>query len=182
VLDMATTVVAAGKLEIARRRGEPIPEGWAVDEAGRSLTDVLEAFRAGALLPLGGGLETASYKGFGLALAVDLLTGALSGFGTSTEIEPGTAAHGFAAIRIDAFQPLPSYLERVGTMIDKLKAAPGREGGVRIPGEVEQALSEERRAAGMVPLHGSLLEGFRSAAEELGLPFDAIEATRGAAT
>ncbi len=60
VLDMATSVVAAGKLEIARRRGQPIPEGWAVDAEGRPLTDPLKLHPDGALLPLGGSPATGS--------------------------------------------------------------------------------------------------------------------------
>src|SRR3970282_1094136 len=96
VLDMATSVVAAGKLEIARRRGQPVPEGWAGDAAGRPLTAPRLLHPDGALLPLGGTPLTGAFKGFGLTLLVDILCGALSGFGTSVEIEPSlTAAHCF---------------------------------------------------------------------------------------
>ena len=59
-------------------------------------------------------------------------------------------------------------------MIEALKGAPALEGvdEIRIPGELEQALAEERRAAGRVPLHPDIIEGFRAAAEELDVPFD----------
>src|SRR3972149_5501047 len=81
VLDMATSVVAVGKLEIAARRGLPIPEGWA-RATGAPLTPAPPRFSAGgALLPLGGTPLFGAYKGFGLALAVDVLSGALSGSG-----------------------------------------------------------------------------------------------------
>ncbi|MCH8901745.1 MAG: Ldh family oxidoreductase [Chloroflexi bacterium] len=179
VLDMATTVVAAGKLEIAARRGRPIPEGWAVDGAGRPLTDPAMLHSGAALLPLGGATDTGAYKGFGLALMVDILCGALSGFGTSAEIETGTAAHCFGALRIEAFQPIPQYLERMEGMIAAVKRASKEEGidEIHIAGELEHTLADERREAGAVPLHPAILEGYRVAAEEFGVPFDLTEAS-----
>ncbi len=183
VLDMATSVVAAGKLEIARRRKTSIPEGWAIDAAGRPITDPHGLHPDGMLLPLGGSAATGAFKGFGLALLVDLLTGALSGFGTSTEIDGGRqAAHCFGALRIDAFVPLSDYLERVGGMIDAVKRTPCSAGvdEIRIPGEIEHRLAEERRRSGLVPLHQRVLEGFRAAAEEFGVPFDLPLANEGA--
>jgi L-2-hydroxycarboxylate dehydrogenase (NAD+) len=178
VLDMATSVVAHGKLEIAARRGEPIPEGWAIDPEGRPITDPARFRPDGLMLPLGGSPALGAFKGFGLALMVDILTGALSGFGTSAEIEAGRiAAHCFGALRIDAFVPLEQYLERMGIMIDAIKRTPVAAGSdeVRIPGELEHALAERRRAAGTVPLHATILAGYRVAAEELGVPFDLEE-------
>jgi len=177
VLDMATSVVAAGKFEIARRRGEPVPQGWAVDAEGLPITDPHHLHPHGALLPLGGTPLGGAFKGFGLTLLVDILSGALSGFGTSVEIDPGiTAAHCFGALRIDAFEPLPEFLEHMGRTIDTLKATPMPAGApeVRIPGELEHMLSEQRRAAGALPLHPAILEGFRSAAAELHVPFDLL--------
>lgn len=178
VLDMATSVVAFGKLEIAARRGQSIPEGWAVDGDGRPLTDPTKLFPDGAMLPLGGAPVTGAFKGFGLAMMVDILSGVLSGFGTSAEIDSGrTAAHCFGALRIDAFLPLPQYLELIEQMIQAVKSTPTLEGvdEIRIPGELEHALAEQRRAAGAVPLHPAVLEGFRAAAEELGVPFDLVQ-------
>jgi LDH2 family malate/lactate/ureidoglycolate dehydrogenase len=78
LLDMATSVVAGGKVEVARRAGLPIPAGWALDRDGRPTTDAAAALD-GMMLPLGGAAETSGYKGYGLAAAVDLLTGVLSG-------------------------------------------------------------------------------------------------------
>jgi LDH2 family malate/lactate/ureidoglycolate dehydrogenase len=175
VLDMATSVVAAGKLEIARRRGTAVPEGWAIDAGGKPLTDPHGLHPSGMLLPLGGAPGMGAYKGFGLALLVDFLTGALSGFGTSAEVDGGRqTAHCFGALRIDAFVPLETYMERVGSMIDAIKRTPPIEGvdEVRIPGELEHALAEQRRAAGSIPMHPSVLKGFRAASEEFGVSFE----------
>ena len=77
-LDMATSTVPRGRIEVAARRGEALPVGWAIDADGRpALTP--ESALAGALHPLGGEEATAGYKGYGLALAVDMLTGVLAG-------------------------------------------------------------------------------------------------------
>ena len=179
VLDMATSVVAAGKLEIAGRRGEPIPEGWAQTAAGEPLTDPTKLHPDSTLLPLGGTPVLGAFKGFGLTLMVDILTGALSGFGTSAEIDSGlTAAHCFGAMRIDAFQPLADYEERMEHLIAAIKETPRREAvdEILIPGEPEHALAEQRRADGRVPVHPSVLGGFREAAEELDVRWDLDEA------
>ncbi len=176
VLDMATSVVAAGKLEIAARRGRPVPEGWAIDSDGQPLTDPRRLHPDGALLPLGGTPLGGGFKGVGLTLMVDILCGALSGFGTSAEIEAGiSAAHCFGALRIDAFQTLPEYLARMEGLIEALKRHDG-DHQVCIPGELEHALAERCQAEGTVPLHPATLDGFRSAAEELAIPFDLTEA------
>ena len=77
-LDMATSTIPRGRIEVAARRGELLPVGWAIDAEGRPATTP-EAALAGALHPLGGEEATGGYKGYGLALAVDLLTGVLAG-------------------------------------------------------------------------------------------------------
>lgn len=79
VLDMATTGVAVGKIEIQRRKGQPIPEGWAQDKQGHVTTDAQIAYDSGCLMPLGGSEITSGYKGTGLGLMVETLCGILSG-------------------------------------------------------------------------------------------------------
>src|SRR6267142_1742459 len=70
-IDMATSAAAYGKIEIARRRGEPIPEGWAVDSEGRDTTNPNDMVEGGALLPLGSDRDRGGHKGYGLAIMVD---------------------------------------------------------------------------------------------------------------
>ena len=77
-LDMATSTIPRGRIEVAARRGESLPVGWAIDADGRPATTP-EAALGGALHPLGGEEATGGHKGYGLALAVDLLTGVLAG-------------------------------------------------------------------------------------------------------
>jgi LDH2 family malate/lactate/ureidoglycolate dehydrogenase len=85
-LDMATTVVPRGKLEVLNRLGKPLPLGWAVDERGIPTTDTARVLdnmtkaAGGGVLPLGGaGEDLSGHKGYGLSLMVDVLSGVLSG-------------------------------------------------------------------------------------------------------
>nr|CAD7420927.1 unnamed protein product [Timema poppensis] len=79
VLDMATTAVAVGKIEVQRRKNESIPENWALGPDGRVTTDVDVAFNTGCLLPLGGTEQSSGYKGYGLGLLVETFCGILGG-------------------------------------------------------------------------------------------------------
>ena len=119
---MATSVVAYGKLEIAARRGQPVPEGWAIDGEGRPLTDPASAGADTALLPLGGSPLTGAFKGFGLAIMVDLLSSALAGVVSSAEERPQfAAAHFFGALRVDGSEPIRAaevaLFDRAGSSI-----------------------------------------------------------------
>lgn len=172
VLDGSTSAVAGGKLEIARRRGTSIPEGWALDEEGRATTDPHSFLRGGGLLPLGGDPQHGAYKGFGLAIFADIMTGALSGGGASVTLTgDGAAAHLLGAVRIDAFLAHEEFLEHINTLVDRLKEAerqPGVE-AILIPGEIEARMERERLAEGTIPLHPDIITGINAAAEELGL-------------
>lgn len=79
ILDMATTTVAVGKIEMQKRKDEPIPHGWAQDSEGESTTDAFEAYDVGCLMPLGGLEITSGYKGYGLGMLVEIFCGILSG-------------------------------------------------------------------------------------------------------
>src|SRR5690606_22443148 len=79
VIDMASSAVAYGKIEIARRKKTPIPEGWAIDRDGNATTDPEAMIGGGAQLPLGSDYEHGGHKGYCLAAMVDVLTSVLSG-------------------------------------------------------------------------------------------------------
>ncbi len=154
-LDMATSTVPRGRIEVAARRGETLPVGWAIDEAGRPATTPQAALR-GALQPLGGGEATAGYKGYGLGLAVDLLTGVLSGsaFGPnivplfSTHHGPSDNAQTYIAIDPAALVGGDGFERRLEGYLDQLVAAPtiaGAPGRVLVPGEPEA--EADRRSA-----------------------------------
>lgn len=171
VLDMATSVVAGGKLDVARLRNQAIPLGWALDKEGHPTTDPVAA-RQGALLPLGGP------KGYGLALVLDILCGVLSGgrFGKGLGM-PGSS-HFFEAIQIEAFTAYDEFLERMGDLVDQLHNCPPAEGsaGVLLPGEIEHRLRQQRLADG-VPLEDTLVKELNAVAVSVGAnPVDSLTA------
>src|SRR5207247_8328962 len=120
VLDMATSVVPRGKLEVYDRLKKTMPMGWAVDTTGTGTSDphiVLDALSrrlGGGILPLGGeGEEHSGHKGYGLALMVDVLCGVLSGSATGRGVDVDTAkpkvGQFFMAIDPAAFRPLDEF-------------------------------------------------------------------------
>jgi len=164
VLDMATSVVAGGKLDVARLKGEPIPLGWALDKEGNPTTDPVAA-RQGALLPLGGP------KGYGLALVLDVLCGVLSGgrFGKGLG-RPGSS-HFFEVYQIEAFTPYDDFITRMSELVDQLHNCPPAEGssGVMLPGEIEHHLRARRLQEGL-PLEDTLVQELNELAESLDAP------------
>lgn len=173
-LDMATSVVAAGKFEIARRRGEPVPEGWGIEPDGTPITDPSRLYEVmGSILPLGGDEARGGWKGFGLSLMVDVLTGMLSGGGSSSELEPRQANHFLGALRIDAFTDKGEFFDQMDSMKQAMRAKPRLpgKGPLTFPGEPEAAMEEECRRTG-VPFHPSVIDGLRKMCDDLGLDYD----------
>jgi L-2-hydroxycarboxylate dehydrogenase (NAD+) len=189
VLDMATSVVAVGKINLARRAGRPIPSGWATDESGAPSTDpdqVMEGRtqkRPGGVLPLGGiGEQLGGHKGYGLGLLVEILTGILSGSATADQTYPtrpdGTPlpadlGHFFGAIRLDGFGPVQDFKAAMDDLIGRLRNTPRIAGAERIYIAGEKEFEEtERRATAGIPLSGALASELRALAEELGVTVD----------
>jgi len=173
VLDMATCVVARGKLEIAARQGNSVPEGWAIDGNGQPLTDPERFFsEGGAVLPLGSTVSHGAYKGFGLALVVEVLAGLLSGAGSFIPMTAGVC-HAFGALRLDGFPTATDFKESMDAMIENIHSAPTVEGAapVMYPGERENLVREERLKQG-IPLHPRVVEDLQAMGEELGIPLE----------
>jgi LDH2 family malate/lactate/ureidoglycolate dehydrogenase len=172
-LDMATSVVAAGKIEIARRRGKPIPEGWAIDHDGSPITDPERFYDVlGGILPLGGDALHGVWKGFGLTLMVDVLAGILAGGKGSAELPRRAANHFCAAIRIDAFTDRETFYDQMESLMQTLRAAvrlPGA-GPLTFPGEPEAAKEADYRRLG-IPYHPSVLAGLRQMCQRLGINY-----------
>jgi LDH2 family malate/lactate/ureidoglycolate dehydrogenase len=170
VLDMATSVVARGKIVEKAKRGEPIPQGWALDRAGRPTTDARTA-EAGVILPLGP-------KGSGLAVFVDVLCGVLTGAAYGGLLnnmyrnftDPQDIGHFFLALDIAAFQPPALFAERIDDMIDRLKASAPAEGhaAVLMPGEIEARLEEQLLREG-IALPANVRDDLRRTADALGV-------------
>ncbi len=162
-LDMATSVAAGGKLDVAAAKGEPIPLGWAVDKEGKPTTDAV-AGRLGALLPIGGP------KGYGLAVMFDVLAGVLSGgrFGAGLG-GPGSSQF-FLMLRIERFMPVVEFKARMDALIDQLHAWPPVEGSDRVyvPGEIEDALRTKRLRDG-IPIEPKVLADLDALAAACGV-------------
>ena len=188
VLDMATSVVPRGKLEVYDRLEKPLPIGWATDEHGIA-TDtpgqVLRNFLAragGGLLPLGGEGELhGGHKGYGLSLMVELLCGVLSGAAYMDLVYPKDKAgkplpsnigHIFGALRVDAFQPVDEFKATMDDAIRRLHDSSKATGQERIwvHGEKEYELADENLTAG-VPLHEKVVKELEVIAGEVGIPF-----------
>ena len=137
LLDMATSVVAAGKVRIARSRGTKIPSNWVLDSEGKPSTDPMAFFNGGTLLPLGG---QEGHKGYGLAFAVDVLCGILSRDGHSSDGEHRFANPTFTfALNPEVFVSLADLRKEVGDLARFQKATPTLPGvkEVQYPGEKE---------------------------------------------
>ncbi|MFN8634128.1 MAG: Ldh family oxidoreductase [Chloroflexota bacterium] len=163
VLDMATSVVAGGKLDVARSKGESIPLGWARDKDGNPTTDPVEA-RAGTLEPVGG------YKGYGLAVMLDVLAGVLSGgrFGGMLGAPEGGMGQFFMTVDVTRFMPLDTFKARMDELIDQIHASEKLPGVNRlyVAGEIEYDLQTARERDG-VPIEESVLASLDTVEAEL---------------
>ncbi|MGI8553055.1 MAG: Ldh family oxidoreductase [Dehalococcoidia bacterium] len=172
LLDMATSAVAMGKLEIAEREQRPIPTGWAVDAMGGDSTDIHAVRAEGGLAPLGSTAETSSYKGYGLGMVVDILCGVLSGAGFSLILDRSAAAASFffGAIRVDGFRPVAEFKAMMDQMLREFRACPPVTGAERVltPGQREFEQIDQRRATG-IPLHISVYNSLDALSRELGI-------------
>ncbi|MBA3415850.1 MAG: Ldh family oxidoreductase [Chloroflexia bacterium] len=187
VLDMATSTVAWGKIEIARRAGKSIPAGWALDETGAATTD---PFAARWLTPLGGDEDGAGHKGYGLATVVDVLCGPLAGalWGTHLAsvqrpgLRPGLG-HCFLAWRIDAFRDPAEFGHDLRQLLAELRATPpgtDRQ-GVLAPGDPEIA-AEVRHGADGIALDAQVIADLEHLAARLGISPPRSEPVRGRLT
>lgn len=186
-LDMATTIVTRGAVEICEREGTRIPPGWAVGTDGRATGDpvaLLEDMlylRGGGLLPLGGeGAALGGYKGYGLAVMVDILTALCSGgtFGREVRDSAITSArvcHFFMALRIDLFRDPEEFKRDMSRMLGELAALKPAEGAQRVYyAGLKGREAEETCDALGVPLPLGVWETIKAAAGGLGVPIPGV--------
>ncbi|CAB3242359.1 unnamed protein product [Arctia plantaginis] len=119
-LDMATSAVAVGKIEMQLRKGEPIPAGWAQGPDGNETLDAQVAFDTKCVYPLGGRELTSGYKGYGLGAMVELFCGVLGGskyghhirsWSHTSDGTPADLGQCFVAIDPNCFAP--GYADRL---------------------------------------------------------------------
>jgi LDH2 family malate/lactate/ureidoglycolate dehydrogenase len=187
--DFATTTVANGKLEIMKRKGQPIPQGWAQDTDGKPSTDASCVEQGGALVPLGGTRELGSHKGYCLGSIVDIFSAVFSGANYGPWVPPFVSflepsnnqvgkgiGHFFGAMRIDAFRPAEEFKSEMDRWITRFrgsKPAPDEE-QVLVPGDPERATYKIRLNEG-IPLLPAVIKSFEALSEKFDLePPEAI--------
>ncbi len=185
VLDMATTTVAAGKVKVHHLNDAPLPEGWVVDGTGRSVTephaayDYVSKHKEGGITPLGGTEDAGSAKGYGLAMMVHILGGALVGSSfspirnrTHGKDQPHNIGHFFLALDPKAFRDPGLFEADLDDVIDELHATPPADPDlpVLVAGEPEDQMRAHRLATG-VPVPDSLDKLIRAICERSGAPY-----------
>ena len=174
--DMSTGTIAAGKIRVARNKGELLPEGAIIDHRGRPTRDP-EAFFTE---PPGALTTAAGHKGYGLALFVEVLAGALTGGGSGHPDNPSAdrPINNLLSILIDpermaGGRVVAADLERLTAYVTASPpATPG--GDVLLPGEIERRTRAERLAHG-IPLDPNTLDQLRGAARAVGVAEAEIE-------
>lgn len=183
--DGATSIAQRGKIEVADRAEKPVPEGWVIDAQGESMTDATEILKAipkfqASLLPLGGvGESLAGYKGYGLAVMVEILSASLSGgpfmkdllgFEEDGSRRPHRLGHFFLAIDIEHFLPVEISRKITGDIMRALqgaKKAPDAE-RIYVAGEKEYEREQKIREVG-IPMNANLLKNLRMLRDTLGI-------------
>jgi len=186
VVDFATSASAYGKIEIAKRREEEIPDGWAIDAEGHPTKDPDGMIEGGAQLPLGSTREMGGHKGTCLAAMVDILTCVLSGanwgplappFALRQEIPERSVGKGighfFGAMRIDGFIEPDEFKRQMDDWVRTYRATKPQPGtpGVVVPGDPERE-AEAVRAKEGIPLVMPVVEDLRDIASQTGIAFD----------
>jgi len=143
-LDISMTPTSRGHLDVKAARGETVPDGWILDPDGQPTNDPKEFFQGdhGIFIPFG------TYKGSGLAVVLEAITG---GLGSGCGKDSIGFGHLYIAINPAGFVPVNEFKERVGNFIKHLKASdkmPGVE-EVFVPGEIENQTREKRLKEGI---------------------------------
>jgi len=159
---MACSVAAGGKIMLAAKLGKKVPTGWLLNSKGEPTDNPSDFQNGGMLVPIG------DYKGYGMAIMLDILSGVLSGsaFGTgvialndfSTKQPLGTG-HFMAAINIKHIIGLELFNKRMEQLIEEIKSCPKAEGieEIMLPGERSERTYRERLQKG-IPVERKVLE------------------------
>ncbi len=152
VLDFGTSVVAEGKVRVYHINQQPVPEGWLLDPEGQPTTDPSVLYNAplGSILPMGGAQV---YKGFGLALVLDMLSGGLTGGrACHADAPPGKGNNVvFVAFDPEQFAGRDALLRESTNLVDYVRATPRAPGvaTITLPGDPERIALETRSAEGI---------------------------------
>lgn len=171
ILDMAPSVAARGKIHKALRRGEPIPDDWALDAEGNRTTDPAAALDGGVMLPMGGP------KGSALAIMMDVFSGVFSGAAYAGHVagpydpsRPGDVGHFILVMKPDLFVTAQDFKARMSYLYDRVTGSEKMAGVDRIyfPGEMEIVRQNERLKSG-IPYARAEIEVLNKEAEAVGV-------------
>ncbi|TKC18103.1 Ldh family oxidoreductase [Robertmurraya kyonggiensis] len=172
IFDMATTVVAKGKIILAKQENKKIPLGWAITKDGRETTDPEEALD-GLILPSGGP------KGYGIAFLVEILSGLFTGAAYGPYIgslfddfeNEQNVGQFFFAMRADLFEDLSNFKQRMDQIIEEIRQLKKMEGVEKIylPGEIQLELEKTRLAEG-IPISAEVIDSLVSISQKYGVP------------
>lgn len=181
VLDMATSAAANGKMQIASRKNESIPTGWAVDNEGVNSEDPNVLKEKGSLLPLGSAQKTGLHKGYGLSSWVDIFSGVLSGANFGPWVPPFVSflnplanlpgkglGHFVGAWSVDGFMDYEEFTERMDIWIKRFKESTPIVNGkpVKVHGEPEMEHYHHRKENG-IPVHQKVVEDLMELGTEI---------------
>jgi LDH2 family malate/lactate/ureidoglycolate dehydrogenase len=178
ILDMSTSAVSSGKIDVAVRKGTEIPDGWVypsvkpfLDSEGVVPMSVLQ-------YPLGGEQINSGYKGYGLGLMIDILSGVLSGsncgsgLAASKKAQEADIGHFFGALQLEGFNSLEKISEKYKALVQDVKSSPLEPGAenIYIPGEPEVASKAEKQKSG-IPILPPVLKKLKKIGADLKLSF-----------
>ena len=186
LLDMATSTVPRGKLEVKARLNESIPDTWATDENGNPTTDANKVLdnllerRGGGLLPVGGAtMLNGGHKGYGMAAIVDIFTGVFSGGAVGTDVygkkgKPSEVAHFLGAINPAAFVGEDTIKDKMDYFIQMMKNSHLAENEERIyvAGEIEFEEAEKNQES--LTLQNKVFDTINEIGKEFGLALNEV--------
>lgn len=173
-LDMANSISSKGKLRVAMQKGEKIPYGWALDSEGNPTDDPQKALE-GLVLPIG------DYKGYGIALMVEILSGVLTGSDFSESMVDHDAnakrnvGHLFIVLDVAQLMPPDEYEQRLATLTSAIHSAPRIPGkNVYLPGEIEWQMKQGQRE-GEVKVPQKTIQSFIDLCKRYGVTPPAVQ-------
>ncbi|CAK9304652.1 unnamed protein product [Gordionus sp. m RMFG-2023] len=175
-LDMATSVVAFGKVEMNQMMGLDIPKGWGVDSKGEPTCKHDKILKGGAMLPLGGEEITGGYKGYGLAMMAEIMSGIVSGSDYGPHVKkwtdksrPANLGHSFLVINPNMFAP--NFEDRMSDLMDNLRNSNSLEEQHRVivPGDLARSHMKEADKQMGVKYHTNQISSLNSLADKIGV-------------
>lgn len=168
VFDMATSAISGFKVRVMAQQGKTLEPGLLVDKDGVPSTDPNDLDKGGMVLPVGG------YKGFGMAMVVEILAGVLTGaqFGANAGVVNGKEGHWFMAIDPSVFMPREQFVSRMDELVAHVKGGQKIEGVNEIvyPGERGQRRAAEVTRAGKVALDSVAWRTLQEVCNPVGAP------------